>query len=169
MVSFFSPLRDSSGLLAPSVSSCPSPLSFLPICLLSACFCLFSRPPPVSIPQIVRPPSFVRRKATKAPTSADQCLPLVSFPSVPYAGLHPPRPVRLVVLGLGVGGWPKETAPPVMVVSPSTRLVGVARESVLSSTLEFSLESCGARLSVCPPHPPPPFPVKPYVSLYSPS
>ena len=100
----------------------------------------------------------------------------------------PPLPIRLVVLGLGVGvcGGAKETAPPVMVlspssrrqvlracfkpdarlpsrflqsamvVSPSTRLVGVARESVPSSTLEFSLESCVVSVSMS--LPPTPFP-----------
>ena len=31
----------------------------------------------------------------------------------------PPRPVRLVVLGLGVGGGEKKTAPPAVVLSPS--------------------------------------------------
>ena len=46
---------------------CPSPLSFRPICLLSARFCVFSRPPPASGPHIVRPPSSVRRKATNPP------------------------------------------------------------------------------------------------------
>ena len=87
----------------------------------------------------------------------------------PNAGLYPPpRPVRLVVLGLGVVGGAKETAPPVLVLSPSTRPVGVGRESVPSSTLEFPIDTCGDRLSVCPP-PPPPFAVQPYVSLYSPS
>ena len=115
----FSPLQGSSGFLA--LQTFPSPLYFSPICLLSARFCLFSRPPPVSIPHIVRPPLSVRRKAINPPASVDQCLLLVSFPSVPYAGLHPPRPVRLVVLGLGVGGGAKETAPPAMVLSPSTR------------------------------------------------
>ena len=42
------------------------------------------------IPPIVRPPSSVRRRATNPPASADQCPLLVSRPSVPYAGLHPP-------------------------------------------------------------------------------
>ena len=116
----FSPLQDSSGLFA--LQTLHSPLSFRPICLLSTRFCLFSRPPPVSIPHIVRPPSSVRRKATNPPASVNQCLLLVSFPRVPYAGLHPPpRPVWLVVLGLGVGGGAKETAPPALVLSPSTR------------------------------------------------
>ena len=50
-----------------SRTSCPSPFSFCPICLLSARFCVFSRPPPVSGPPIVRPPSSVRRKTTNPP------------------------------------------------------------------------------------------------------
>ena len=103
---FLSPPQDSSGLLAPSVASCPSPLSFRPICLLSACFCLFSLTTPVSIPHIVRPPSSVRRKATNPPASANQCLLLFSFPSVPYAGLHPPPTCAAggTWLGCGWGG-----------------------------------------------------------------
>ena len=71
---------------------------------LSARFYVFSRPPPVSIPHIVRPPSSVRQKASNPPTSADQCLLLFSFPSVPYAGLHPPP--TCVVGGTWLGcGW----------------------------------------------------------------
>ena len=52
---------------------------------------------------------------------------------------------------------------------PSTRLVGFTRESVPSSTLEFSLASCMPVSLSAPPHLLPPFPVQPYVSLYSPS
>ena len=44
------------------------------------------------IPLIVRPPSSVCRRATNPLASADQCPLLVSWPSVPYAGLHPPPP-----------------------------------------------------------------------------
>ena len=122
VVPSFSPLRDSSGILSPSVTSCPSPLSFLPICPLSARLCVFSRPPQCLVPPGVRPPSSGHRKATNPPASVDQCPLLFSRPSAPYAGLHPPpRPVRLVVLGLGVGGGSKETAPPAMVLSPSSR------------------------------------------------
>ena len=109
----------------------------------------------------------------------------------------PPQPIRLVVLGLGVGvcGGAKETAPPAVVLSPSsrrqaspdrrpkciptpdarlpsrflrsaivlspsTRLVGFARESVPSSTLEFSLESCVVSVSLSAP--PTPLPLSPY-------
>ena len=93
------------------VPCCPEhiarlPLSFLPICFLSARVCLFSRPPPVSIPHIVCPPLSVRRKATNPPTLADQCLLLFSFPSVPYAGLHPPPTGAAggTWLGCGWGG-----------------------------------------------------------------
>ena len=42
-----------------------------------------------------------------------------------------------------------------IVMSPSTRLVGVALESVPSSTLEFSLESCVPISLSAPPHPKP--------------
>ena len=127
LVPSFPPVQDSSGLLAPTETSCPSPLYFLPICLLSARFCIFSQPPPVSIPHIVRPPLSVCRKATTLrlrPTNVFFCFP---SPDSHMQVCTPPRPVRLVVLGLGVGGGAKETAPPTMVLSPLTRLVGVAR------------------------------------------
>ena len=154
----FPPLQDSSGLLSPSVTSFPSSLSFLPICLLSARFCLFSRPPPVSIPHIVRPPSSVRQKYTNPPTSADQCLLLVSFPRVPYAGFHPPRPERLVVLGLGVGGGAKETTPPAMVVNVRFLCFPVDDDVVpsfyplrdSSGLLSPSVTSCPSSLSFLP-------------------
>ena len=42
------------------------------------------------IPPIVRTPASIRRRATNPPALADQCPLLVSRPSVPYAGLHPP-------------------------------------------------------------------------------
>ena len=103
VVPSFPPLQDSSGLLAPSVTSCPSPLSFLPICPLSARFCVFSRPPQCLIPPIVRPPSSVRRKATNPPASVDQCPLLFSRPSVPYAGLHPPPTCAAGGTWLGCG------------------------------------------------------------------
>ena len=45
-------------------------------------------------------------------------------------------------------------------MSPSTRLVGFARESVPSSTLEFSLDSCVVSVSLYAP--PTPLPLSPY-------
>ena len=90
VVPSFFPLRASSGILAPTRTSCLSPLSFLPICLLSARFCVFSQPPQCLVSLIVHPPSSVRWKATNPPASVDQCPLLFSRPSVPYAGLHPP-------------------------------------------------------------------------------
>ena len=105
LVPSFPPLQDSSGLLAPTRTSCPSPLSFLPICPLYARFCVFRQPPQCLVPPILCPTLSVRRKATNPPALVDQCPLLFSRPSVPYAGLHPPpRPGQLVVLGLGVGG-----------------------------------------------------------------
>ena len=98
-------------------TSCPSPLSFRPSCLLSARFCVFSRPPPAS-----GHPSSVRWKATNPP--AKRSTNVLSWFPVQRSICRfapPPQPVRLVVLGLGVGGGLKETAPPAMVLSPSTR------------------------------------------------
>ena len=83
----FPPSKIHPGSLHPT-TSCPSPLSFLPICLLSAHFCLFSRPPPVSIHHIVRPPSSVRRKATNPPAIG---LPMSSpLPPHPHPRQVPP-------------------------------------------------------------------------------
>ena len=164
--SFFSPPRFVRVPCSPEYLA-RLPLSFLPIFLLSSRLCLFNRPPAVSIPHIVRPPSYVCQKANNPPTPSDQCLLLFSFPSVPYAGLHPPppRPVWLMVLGLGVGGGAKET--------PHD-----GHESLNSSDRRrrgkhaFVDARILSRVLRCPSlflPPPPPLPVQPYLSLYSPS
>ena len=99
-------------------TSCPSPLYFLPICPLSARFCVFSRlsssvcSPPSSVPH--RPSVGELPTLRLRPTNF-----LFWFPD-PASHMQvfsPPRPVRLVVLGLGVGGGAKEMAPPVVVLS----------------------------------------------------
>ena len=78
----------------------------------------------------------------------------------------PPQTVRLVVLGLGVGGGAKETAPPAMVLSPSTRQQASPGLACLHRRSNFlSILAVPVSLSA----PPPPFPVQPYLSLYSPS
>ena len=101
----------------PARASFPYPISFLPFCLLSVHISVFSRPPPAASGHS----SSVRRKSTNPPAAtADQCPLLVSCPAVHMQVCTPPQPVRLVVLGLGVGGGAKETAPPAMVWSPST-------------------------------------------------
>ena len=140
------PVRDGSGPLLPppskihpgslpSWASFPSPTYFLPFCLLSVHISIFSRPPPAAS----GPSSSVRRKYSSLRMTADQCPLLVSCPAAHNAGLHPPRPVRLVVLGLGVGGGTKETVPPHDGMESLDAPAGDARVSVLSSTLEFSL------------------------------
>ena len=55
---------------------------------------------------IVRPPSSVLRRATNPPAPADQFPLLVSRPSVPYAGLHPPPTCAAggTWIGCGCGG-----------------------------------------------------------------
>ena len=94
----------------------------LHICPFSARFCVFSQPLPVSGPPIVRPPSSVRQKATNLPASANQCLLLFSFPSVPYAGLHPPQNCAAGGTWLGCGwGGRRRQRPPAVVVSPPSR------------------------------------------------
>ena len=148
------------------------------------------------VPPIVHPPSSVRRRATNPPAPADQCPLPVSRPSVPYAGLlPPPRPIRLVVLGLGVGvcggakgdgplrclesvvssagipGLAARCMPPPDARLPSRFWQSAIDMSPSTRSVDARILSCvlRARLSVCPPHPPPPFPVQPYVSLYAPS
>ena len=163
------PVRDVSGPLLfppskihpgslPSRESFLSPLSFLPFCLLSVHISLFSRPPPAAS----GPSSSVCRKSSDLRLTADQCPLLFSFPAA-ICRFSPPQPMRLVVLGLGVGGGEKETAPPVMVWSPSTRrqaTPGLACRLRHSSSL---FNYCGARLSVCPP---PPYPYN-HTCLYT--
>ena len=118
----FSSLQDSSGFLAPSGTSFLSPLSFLPICPLSARFCVFIR----LSSSVWSPPSPVPYRPSVRGLPTLQLRPtnvLFWFPD-PASHMQvctPPRPVRLVVLGLGVGGGAKETAPPVVVLSLSSR------------------------------------------------
>ena len=140
-------------------TSCPSPFSFCPNCLLSARFCVFSRPPPASGHKLS-----VRWTAPHPPAAGRPISSPGFLSSVPYVGLRPPpRPVLLVVLGLGVGKGAKETAPPTMVWSPLTRrktTPGSACRLRRSSSL---FDSCGDRLSVCPL---PPLPLSPYNCTY---
>ena len=72
------------------------------------------------VPPIVRPPSSVRRRATNPPASVDQCPLLVSRPSVPYAGLHPPPTYAAGGTWLGCGCvWRGEgDGTPAVVLSP---------------------------------------------------
>ena len=171
------PVRDGSGpLLSPPSKihpgsfpfrvSFPYPLSFLPFYLLSVYISVFSRPPPAASDTT----SSFRWKAINPPSAtADQCPLLVSCPAAHMQVFTPPQPVQLVVLRLGVGGGAKETAPPSMVWIPLTRRQATPGLACLLRRSSSLFDSCGARLSVCPSSPPPPFPVKPYLSLYSPS
>ena len=142
--SFLSPsLQDSSGCLALQNIL---PVSSLLLSFPSSPSITRIHPPPSSV---WSPPSSVRRRATNPLAPVDQCPLLVPRPSVPYAGLHPPpRPIRLVVLGLGVGvgGGAKETAPPAVVLSPSSRRQASPDRrpsACLRPTLDFPLDSCG--------------------------
>ena len=112
-------------------------------------------PPSSSVwPFIVRPSEVFRPPADGRPMSSP-----VFLSSVPYAGLYPPPPpVRLVVLGLGVGGGAKETAPPAMVWSPLTHRQATPGSACRLRRSSSLFDSCGARLSVCPPPPPCAFP-----------
>ena len=150
------PVRDGSGPLLfphskihpgslPSRASYPYPLSFLPFCLLSVHISVFSRPPPAASFHS----SSVSRKATNPPAAtADQCPLLVSCPAAHMQVCTPHRPVRLVVLGLGVGGGANEMAPPAMVWSPLTRRQATPGLACLCRRSSSFFDSCGARLSV---------------------
>ena len=122
-------------------------------CLLYVRFCAGVRP----LPSASGHPSSFRRKSSALRLTADQFPLLVSCPASHKAVLHPPpRPVRLVVLGLGVGGGAKETAPPAMVWSPLTRRQASPGLACLRRHSSSLFNSCVARLSVC--YPPPPLP-----------
>ena len=65
----------------------------------------------------------------------------------------PPRPVRLVVLGLGVGGGAKETDPPAVVLSPSLRRQASPADGQVHAYARRSislLSSRGSRLFLSP-------------------
>ena len=144
--SFFSPSRFTRVL---ALHSFLYHLSFRPFSSSLSINTYSAAPLQCLVPPIVRPPSSVRRRATNPPAPANQCPLLVSRPSVPYAGLHsPPRPIRLVVLGLGVGvcGGATETAPPTVVLSPSSRRQASPDRrpsACLRPTLDFPLDYCG--------------------------
>ena len=158
MVPSSPPLQDSSGFLAIQ-ESCPSPLSFCPICLISARFSVFSRPPPVFGPHIVCPPSSVRRKATNPPAIGRPMPSSVYLTQRPICRFAPP-PLTCAVGGTWLGCWwrGEVDGAPRDGLESLVSLPGVARVAcLLQSTLEFPLDSCNDRLSVCPP-PPSPFP-----------
>ena len=151
---FFPPLRDLSGRLALQ--------NILPLSSLLSSFFLLSvhnaysaAPLQCLVPPIVRPPSSVRHRATNPPTPADQCPLLVSRPSIPYAGLHPPLPPRTYTAGgtwLGCGCvWRGERRrPPAVVLSPSScRQASPERQpsACLRLTLDFPLDSCCPKLT----------------------
>ena len=106
----FSPLQDLPGFLSLQGILTVSSL-FSSYCLLSVCFCVVDRPPPAAAGH----PSSVRWKIRVHPSGwLPTKMPFswcpVQRPVCRFA--PPPLPVRLVVLGLGVGGGAKETAPP---------------------------------------------------------
>ena len=73
---------------------------------------------------------------------------------VPYAGVHPPPdPCGWWYLAWVWVEGRKETAPPAMVWSPSTRRQASSRIACLCRRSISLFGSCGAHLSVCPPSP----------------
>ena len=165
MVPSFPPLRDSSGLLAPSVTSCPSPLSFLPICPLSARFCVFSRPPPVSgTPHCPSP--MVRPSKSYQPSGFGRPMSSSVFPTQrPICRFAPPSDMCVwwYMDWVWVEGR-KETALPAIVLSPSSRLTSRGKACLRRRSNSLSIPAVPVSLS-----PPTPLPVHPYLSLYSPS
>ena len=115
----FSPLQDSPGFLSlQGILPVSSLLSSK--CLLSVRFCVVGRPPPAASGH----PSSFRWKSSTLRLTSDQCPLLVSCPASHKAGLHPHPTCAAggTWLGCGwLGGWAKETVPPTMVWSPSTR------------------------------------------------
>ena len=115
--SFF-PLQDSSGLLAHPTKHLARLLSLFVLSVSSPPISVYSADP---LQRLVTH----RMSVGKLPTLRQNGRPnfLSWFPvQLPICRFAPPpRPVRLVVLGLGVGGGVKETAPPAMVLSPSSR------------------------------------------------
>ena len=147
VVPSFFPLRDSSGILAPSVTSCPSPISFLPICPLSARFCVFSRPPPVYGPPH-RPSPIVRPSESYQPSGVGRPMSSSVFPTQrPICRFAPPLPT-CAAGGTWLGcGWRGEGDGAPRGGLESVISSFVARESVPLSTLGFPLDSCGPQWS----------------------
>ena len=117
-----------------SRTSCPSPLSFRPNCLIFTRFCVFSRPPPAS-----GHPSSVRWEATNPP---DDGRPMSSpgfLSSVSYAGLHPPPTCAAGGTWLGCGWRGEGDGAPRDGLESLDASTGVAQVSVPLSTLEFPL------------------------------
>ena len=142
----FFPLQESPGFLP--FRAFPSPLSFRPFCLLSVHKRVFSRPPPVSGPPH-RPSAGELPTLRLRPTNVLFWFP---DPASHMQACTPPRPIRLVVLGLGVGvcGGAKETAPPAVVLSLSSRRQASPDRrpsACLRPTLDFPLDSCGPQWS----------------------
>ena len=118
VVPSFSPLRDSSGILAPNKH----------LARLLSLFFLYAPSPPVSVysddsPPVSDPPHrpspIVRPSESYQPSGFGRPMPSSGFPTQrPICRFaSPPQPVRLVVLGLGVGGGAKESAPPAVALS----------------------------------------------------
>ena len=110
-----------------------------------------SRPsPPASVH-----PSSVRR------TPLADCQPMSSPGFQSPVCRFSERPVRLVILGLGVGGKEKETAPPTMVLSPSSRRkASPGRERAYQQRRRsISPLILAVPISLSPP---PPLPLSPY-------
>ena len=107
--------------------------------------------PFVNPSEVYKPPAYCQNK----------CPLLVSCPaSLRGFAPPPPRPVRLVVLDLGVGGGAKETAPPAMVLSSLMRRHASPGIACLCRRSRSLFDFIGARLYVFPP--PPPLPLSPY-------
>ena len=146
--SVFPPSKIRPGALL-SRTSCPSPLFFRPFPLLSVHNRVFSRPPPVSGPPH-RPSPIVRPPASYQPSGSGRPMASSGSPAQrPICRLAPrPRPIRRVVLGLGVRvcGGAKETAPPAVVLIPSSRRQASSDRrpsACLRPTLDLPLDFCG--------------------------
>ena len=123
MPSFFPPSEIRPGALFFN-TSCPSPLSVCPFCLLSVRKRVFSRPPPVSGPPH-RPSPIVRPPASYQPSGSGRPMSSPSFPTQrPICRLAPPPSTYTAGgtwLGCGCVWRGERRRPPAVVLSPSSR------------------------------------------------
>ena len=149
----FIPVRAVSGTLLspkiqpgsfPSRASFPSPLSFLPFCLLSVHISLFSRPTQAAS----GPSSSVRRNSSALRLTADQCPLLFSCPAAHMQDCTPPPTCAAGGTWLGCGWRGKGDGAPRNGMDSLDASAGDAPVACRLRRSSPLFDSCGARLSV---------------------
>ena len=143
-----------------------APCSYSNILLVSSLFsshmpplcsflCIY--PTPSSVWSPPRPSPIVRPSERYQPSGFSRQMASSGFPThrLICRFVPPPRPVRLVVLGLGVGGGAKETAPPAMVLSLSSRLSSPGKACLRRRSTSLSIPAVPVSLSAPPCFPDP--------------